>query len=465
MANQDSAPKPRVTRIPGVQSGVWKRTRAAALSAGDNELFERAFRHAGIGMALLGLDGRWLKVNELLCRTVGYSSVDLLGRDSQAIAHPDDVGTDTELGLQLLSGEIESYELEKRYLHKDGRVIWIHLTGALVRNAEGQPQCVIAQLLDITQRMQQEEDSRRTKQLLEATLANIQDGVALLDAQRNVLVANGAYGDLFALDPEQLVGLSRDEFVNHVAKLAEDPSSVRLALTDRPPGDSITSDEFLLRSPQRRYLRRTMKPVGIASQQLQLVVWRDVTAEKDLIAERERELFTDGLTGIASRRAAETALVRELARLSRNGVGFSIAMFDIDRFKEVNDQHGHPVGDEVLRRVAGVLAAAARATDLVARWGGEEFIAIIASDLDGARAFCERARAAVAELSCPGVGRVTMSAGATDCGLDETAEELIARADRLLYAAKGLGRNRVVSEPTSHLAASMPPRRSLSPTR
>src|SRR4029079_9286753 len=127
----------------------------------------------------------------------------------------------------------------------------------------------------------------------------------------------------------------------------------------------------------RRILRRTVKPVGMGDQCLYLVVWHDVTAEKDLIAEREREAMTDALTGISSRRAAEAALGLELARAERSGKSFSVALFDIDHFKHVNDAHGHLAGDEVLRQVAAVLAAQVRRTDVVARWGGEEFVAIL----------------------------------------------------------------------------------------
>jgi diguanylate cyclase (GGDEF)-like protein len=83
----------------------------------------------------------------------------------------------------------------------------------------------------------------------------------------------------------------------------------------------------------------------------------------------------------------------------------------------------------------------------VARWGGEEFIAIISADLEGACAFCERARLAVADMRLAGGGRVTLSAGVTNCRAGESAELVVARADRLLYAAKHAGRNRVIWEP------------------
>lgn len=430
----------------------------------NGELFEATFKCAPIGMALVGLDGRFLRVNDPWIRCLGYTLEELGDKDYHALTLSEHVEAERAELQRLLTADIDSYELEKRCLHKHGHALWVRLTASLARNAQGQPQFFVTQLQDVGDRVREHEDSLRTKELLEATLANIQDGVALLDADRKVLVANRMYGELFALDHEQLVGLSRDEFVTHVSKLAEDETKVRAVLSERLPTHASTSNEFVLRHPERRHLRRTIKAVGMASQQLQLVVWRDITPEKELIAERERELFTDALTGIASRRAAENALVRELARLHRNGVGFSLALFDIDYFKQVNDQRGHPVGDEVLRRVASVLASAARATDLVARWGGEEFIAIIAADLEGARAFCDRARQAVAELRWSELERVTMSAGVTDCGLTESIADIVARADRLLYAAKSAGRNRVMAAATEREPATSFPRRSVTPS-
>jgi diguanylate cyclase (GGDEF)-like protein len=119
----------------------------------------------------------------------------------------------------------------------------------------------------------------------------------------------------------------------------------------------------------------------------------------------------------------------------------SVALFDIDYFKRVNDTFGHGKGDEVLRAVAATLVLQACGSDLVARWGGEEFVAIIGADLHGAAALCERAREAVAQLDIPGVGHVTISAGITL--ISDDFDAALERADAALYRAKGNGRNRV----------------------
>ncbi len=105
--------------------------------------------------------------------------------------------------------------------------------------------------------------------------------------------------------------------------------------------------------------------------------------------------------------------------------------------------HGHAAGDEVLRIVAGALAGEARLTDTVARWGGEEFLAVLSVSLEGARIFCERARQVIEKLRCPPVERVTISAGVAEVGAGEAVGDAIARADKCLYEAKRSGRNRV----------------------
>ena len=94
----------------------------------SEQRFGSAFRDAAIGMALVGTDGRWLQVNRSLCKILGYSEGELLGKTFQDITHPDDLEADVEQVRRMLAGEIETYQKEKRYFHKDGHVVWVLLT-------------------------------------------------------------------------------------------------------------------------------------------------------------------------------------------------------------------------------------------------------------------------------------------------------------------------------------------------
>ena len=161
-----------------------------------------------------------------------------------------------------------------------------------------------------------------------------------------------------------------------------------------------------------------------------------------LQAEVARLASSDALTGLANRRQLDFALSREVARTVRTKEPLSVALIDIDHFKDVNDTLGHVAGDEVLREVAGALARSVRDVDLVARYGGEEFAIVLPNcGSAGALVVIERVRAAVASVS--GVAKVTVSAGiATGAGEGAEGDSLIAAADEALYESKRAGRDR-----------------------
>jgi diguanylate cyclase (GGDEF)-like protein len=171
----------------------------------------------------------------------------------------------------------------------------------------------------------------------------------------------------------------------------------------------------------------------------------------------------DGLTGLYNRRRLETDLAQAIADCTADSLPVSLAMLDLDHFKELNDRKGHQAGDEVLRRVAGVLRACVRGCDTVYRYGGEEFSVILpGTQLADATAIAERIRASVIldSVSRRPEGKdarpLTVSIGVA-CLADRSAEgpaRLTARADAALYRAKATGRNRVVAAPLDSAAAS-----------
>jgi diguanylate cyclase (GGDEF)-like protein len=158
----------------------------------------------------------------------------------------------------------------------------------------------------------------------------------------------------------------------------------------------------------------------------------------------ERLALTDPLTGLSNRRAGERALDREAARARRTGSPFSLALLDLDHFKDINDGQGHAVGDDVLCEVSRILMSTFRASDLAVRWGGDEFLVLLPDvTLEGAAVFAERARLLVESLSIAGVPRVSISAGIVEVEPGEDPRAAITRADARLYEAKAAGRNRI----------------------
>jgi diguanylate cyclase (GGDEF)-like protein len=177
----------------------------------------------------------------------------------------------------------------------------------------------------------------------------------------------------------------------------------------------------------------------------------DLSRERADIQERfsalSRLALTDPVTGLANRRGGEEALAREVARARRTGAPLSLVLFDIDRFKSINDRAGHAVGDRVLRGISEILSSSQRGSDLAMRWGGEEFLVLLPDvGLSGARSFAERVRENVQSLEIADAGRITVSAGVSELVGDEDPAAALARADANLYRAKAGGRNRVEAD-------------------
>lgn len=184
-----------------------------------------------------------------------------------------------------------------------------------------------------------------------------------------------------------------------------------------------------------------------------------VTLRFHLVTEEEERAIVrlyesglrDPLTGLANRKQLEESLKQELSFARRHGTELAVVMTDVDRFKLVNDRHGHLAGDAVLRHVANVLAATVRTEDLVGRFGGEEFVVVARSiPLWGGLQLAERLRVAL-ERSPVRVESSTLNVTASfgvaslACVEDPSVPALLARADARLYRAKALGRNRVIA--------------------
>jgi two-component system, cell cycle response regulator len=175
------------------------------------------------------------------------------------------------------------------------------------------------------------------------------------------------------------------------------------------------------------------------------------TSHEELLKRLFESSTRDALTGVYNRKHFEERLAAEIAYALRHGADVALVLFDIDHFKRVNDQHGHQIGDAVLRHLTAAAVRHLRTEDVLARFGGEEFAVILRGETElGAGLVAERLRAQVAALPAVVEGRriaVTISAGCASLEgcRDQSVEELIAAADRRLYRAKDAGRNRIVA--------------------
>lgn len=170
--------------------------------------------------------------------------------------------------------------------------------------------------------------------------------------------------------------------------------------------------------------------------------------------ELERQATRDKLTGLYNRRYADDQVERELQNCRRYGLRLTVALVDIDGFKSINDSHRHAAGDTVLARIGEILTDRCRAGDVIARYGGDEFLlAFPQTRLAAAASLCEELRAAIEHAQWPqieGLEQVTVSIGLAQLGVEHSLEELLKIADERLYQAKAEGRNRVVDR-VAHL--------------
>ncbi|MBU2567115.1 diguanylate cyclase [Patescibacteria group bacterium] len=286
------------------------------------------------------------------------------------------------------------------------------------------------------------------------------DGVYIVDRDRRIIYFNRA--------AEQITGFRRDEVVgtscwNNVL-VHVDEGGRSLCSDGRCPalrvittGEVEETDLFLQhRDGHRLPVRTRLVPMRDASGQITgaIEIFRDISSQitdQDKIAELERLSLLDALTEIGNRRFAESQLRAKLDELERYGHRFGVLFCDIDRFKPYNDDFGHQVGDDVIQVVARTIAACVRPFDLVGRWGGDEFLAIITQvERWQLYAIAERLRAMVQSCRLPGEAQkqigLTISVGATLARPDDDQASLLERADRLLYLSKRGGMNRVTMD-------------------
>jgi len=292
-----------------------------------------------------------------------------------------------------------------------------------------------------------------------ALLDNFYDGVYFVDSDRRITYWNKGAERISGFNRSEVIGSHCcDELLIHVN--AEGvllcgglcPTSATLA-----DGEVRDVDVFLHHKEGHRVpVRVRVAPVQDAHKSIigAVEVFTDNTAGMaalQRIKELQEMAYVDPLTGVANRAFTEITLRAKLDEMDRYGWPFGVLFVDIDHFKEVNDRHGHDVGDLALRSVAKTLAGNARSFDLVGRWGGEEFlVALVNVDEDRITALGERFRALIGSsrvAAANGNIRITVSIGATLATQGDRVDTIVRRADELMYESKKAGRNRVTFRP------------------
>ena len=405
--------------------------------------FDAAFDSAPIGMALFNTDGEYVRVNAALCALLGRSEAELLGRRDQEFTHPDDRQADLDAAFHILEGRMASHQVEKRFLRPDGSEVCVIANLTFLRDEDGLPLSWVGQFQDITARRAAEEALRAERDLSQAVIAAMDHGVALT-RDNTILAVNDARCRLTGFSRDELVG-SRLPFPFIPPEAAAVAAAVREELVARGGGEF---DMQLMRRDGTRFDAGVTSSavLGPDGQSLGLVnTIRDVSERRRHETELARRANLDGLTGLLNRTSFDATLAIEVSQAQAAGRSMTLALLDLDRFKQVNDEHGHPVGDAVLMETAARLRELSRDTDHLGRVGGEEFAWILPdTEPPAAERAAERACAAIREAEFAGAGHVTISIGVCSLANAADLDQLYRRADLALYAAKRAGRNRCV---------------------
>lgn len=429
------------------------------LCAALNEVGRRESRlrllldHSPIGLGESTLDGRIVGVNPSLCAMLGYTQAELLAKSVQDITHPEDLAADLANKKGLLLGEQATYRMEKRYLDKSGGVVHAQVDVAVLRGKDGKPAGLIAQVQPVGERLAAQQRLQALNQRLSLAVSAAHLGVWAWDLQTSELSCDATMYDIYGLAEGTPV---RYEHWKR-ALLPEDSAmaEAQLARTVEQRGRSDSC--YRIEHPERgvRYIESYEDVVTDASGRVVSVVGvnRDVTRQRqieDALLQRQAEIvrlsLTDALTGVANRRRLDEQLETDLNRVRRYGGNLSLALADLDHFKQVNDTHGHEIGDCVLKAFVDVMKRHVRDTDLIARLGGEEFVIVMPqSDCYAAEALAERIRAELARTRiAPLAQYVTVSFGIAELLPEDSTASLLRRTDQALYRAKTAGRNRSV---------------------
>lgn len=411
-------------------------------------LFDFAFRHAPIGMALVDTAGRIVRGNRAFSRMVEISLESLSGVAFADFTHPDDLEADLSLFKEVLDRRRDGYTIEKRYIRPDRAPLYVRIHVAAMRDSRGEVVRFISQVEDITQAREAERQLAERAAQLELALEAVRGGFWHLDIPAHAFETSDRLAEY--IDGPEAERLDLDAYlgkINDLDRHSADLGPLIRGTIDQNVAeyrlDTIVGERWM--RCDRRLLRDTDgRPVKIVGMAI------DFTEEHRQIESLQRNAQTDSLTGLFNRRGLETRFP-QMASSS----GYAVLAIDLDGFKHVNDRYGHAAGDAILTETAKRLTACVRADDLVCRVGGDEFIAVIAGDRDTGIAVANRMVAMMrtafsvrdAIEGTDVAAEVRASIGGVWSASNSELDGMIAHADTFLYRVKASGKDGVGFDP------------------
>ena len=420
---------------------ITERKRTEDLLLTNERYFRAFFERPLVGMATSSPDKGWLEVNDRLCQMLGYSRSELTQKVWPEMTHPDDLEADLANLNRLLAGEIDDYTLDKRFIRKDGRVLYSHVSVSCVRKTDGTVDFLVILIEDVTEQHLAEEKLRQAAKVFQSTT----EGVTITDQSGEIISVNRAFETITGYTAEEAIGQTP-----RILKSGRHDAAFYRVLWNRLIHDGQWQGEVWNRRksgeiyPEWLSISSTRDSAG--NLQNFIAVFSDISSLKEA-EERIRNLaYFDPLTQLPNRQLLFDRLQQALIVAERSDTKLALAFLDLDRFKTINDSLGHSVGDELLIQVAARLRGCLRESDTVARLGGDEFLIILPqlSDIHYVTMVVRKISKAVSEPYLIGKRElhITPSIGIAiypENGLDP--ETLIRNADAAMYQAKALGRN------------------------
>ena len=448
--------------------------RSEAVLSASEARFRSIFDLASVGIALVSPTGGWLSVNDTLCKMLGYSAHELQRLTFQQITWPEDLDLDLIQFERVRRGELDRYQLEKRYVRKDGATVWANLDVSAKFNQAGKLEYFISVIQNISAQKEAERAlgalhadlearvAARTVELhereleLRSVIENANDAYIGLDQTGIVTVWNRAAEQTFGYSAVEAIGESLDDLIipqdmvsaHRNSMLRYVTTCVSTVLGKRLELPAVRKDGSTLIVEVR------MSALELHGKQTFSAFLHDISDRKQAEARREYESRHDMLTNLLNRRALLETLPIAQGRVARTGKSMALLFIDLDGFKAVNDEFGHDAGDSVLRAVAGRLLDVVRKTDSVFRLAGDEFTVLLESMSDTFDYARQVANKIIAEVSRPltvegalaGVGASIGIAVFSPAG-KASPEDLLKEADRQMYAAKRAGKGQVFPLP------------------
>jgi diguanylate cyclase (GGDEF)-like protein/PAS domain S-box-containing protein len=429
--------------------------------------FQALFENAGAGMALIAPDGRWLRVNKALCSILGYSAEAMVRLTFRDLTYSEDLLRDVLLLEQLIAGEIDSYELEKRYIGHDRQPVWVHLTVTKHLDGEGRLAYFLTVVNDIRARKGSEAAlaaltvqlearvAERTRQLeqreaeLVAILEHTNDAYVCMDQAGVISVWNRKAELTFGWSRAEVLGRSIDQVL--LPPPSRQRAGSRRYLASRLPRLLGLRLELpaLCKDGRTIPVELHIHAIHLDHKTTYNAFLHEISERKAREGIRERQALQDPLTGLLNRRALMEALPDVMTQVRAQGDSLALLFIDLDGFKQLNDSLGHEAGDQLLEAVAERLRGAVRASDAVFRLAGDEFTVLLkqVKNLGHARLAAEKVLEAINRPIAIEHSILHMQASIGVALFDESvacsATQLLKQADSAMYVAKRSGRNRV----------------------